>query len=152
MKRMWSKNELKNIADARVQALVEGGALDNAKPIYCHPINFKFTSSSSRVYFLSCLLFNNDDTPFDASTWYDYVMGLITNYNAIIMTSGAVYIPDSTTVLVATNISTNGSDGMAVRGLKLNGSADFFTIVKSDITDPTAEFTDGVNPLNVTNE
>ena len=39
MRRMFSLKQLEEIADSRVQALVEGGTLENAKPIYFHGLD-----------------------------------------------------------------------------------------------------------------
>lgn len=123
--------------------VINGEENPSVKPVYCHPINFQYSTSGGRVYFISCLIFNNDSTPFTSDSWFDYVMGLITDYGAIIMASGAVW--SGTKALVATNISDNGSGGMAIRGL-LDGTTDFYSITKPDLRDGT--FTDGVNKIN----
>ena len=139
MRRMYSKGQL----ETTVKDVIKSGTADNAKPVYIHPINFQYSTTGGRIYFISCLIFNNDATPFTSDSFYDYVLGLITNYGAIIMASGAVW--SGTATLVATNISDNGSGGIAIRGL-VGGTADFYSLTKSEMRDGT--FTDGVNKIN----
>ena len=65
MRRMFSLEQLKGIADARVQALVEGGTLENAKPIYYHPIIIESAFTPEDTGFvISLAIINNDPTPF----------------------------------------------------------------------------------------
>ena len=91
MKRMWSKNELKNIADDRVQALVEGGALDNAKPIYCHPLDIRANNTLNTIV-MTCLIFNNDPTPFTLSSFKEFLDNLYSQVgNVRIMASGGIH-------------------------------------------------------------
>ena len=66
MKRMWSKNELKQQTDARVQALVEGGTLDNAKPLYYHPI---YAIDATVGVIFSCVIINNSPTAYEWETF-----------------------------------------------------------------------------------
>lgn len=61
MRRMFSLKQLQEIADARVKSLVEGGTLNNAKPIYKHTI----TITGSALSF-SMELFLNDNTQITA--------------------------------------------------------------------------------------
>ena len=63
MRRMFSLKQLQEIADARINALVEGGTLDNAKPIYCHPLEL----AKSGTLVGTALVMNNTSTPID--TW-----------------------------------------------------------------------------------
>ena len=71
MRRMFSLEQLKGIADARVKALVEGGTLENAKPIYFHPIRFDISGSTAgqtiRVKSGSIMILNNDNTALDTT-------------------------------------------------------------------------------------
>ena len=129
--------------DLSVTGKINNEANPSVKPIYCHPINFQYSTDGGRIYFISCLIFNNDATPFTSDSFYDYVLGLITDYDAIIMASGAVWTGNS--ILVATNLSDNGSGGIAIRGL-LGGTVDFYSITKVDMRGGT--FTDGVNQIN----
>ena len=75
MRRMYSLEQLKNIADQRVQALVEGGTLSNAKPIYWHTIYFQRggtaeTSTFGRI-FGTMIILNNNPTPLTLTAFLD---------------------------------------------------------------------------------
>lgn len=127
-----------------VTDMVESGELENAKPIYCHPIQVKYTSGS-RVYFFSCLIFNNDETAFTYETFYDYVLNLILTYNAVIMSSGSVW--GGTKLTIATCIKNNYADGIGLFGLEPDGTENYYTVSKSDLSGASI-FTDGVNKIN----
>ena len=75
MRRMYSLNQLEEIANARVKALVEGGTLSNAKPIYWHTIYFQRggsaeTSSFGRM-FGTLLVLNNSPTPITLTSFIE---------------------------------------------------------------------------------
>ena len=63
MRRMFSLKQLQEIADARVESLVEGGTLDNAKPIYEHIVSLQADSGSYPHTKITLVLFRNNDTP-----------------------------------------------------------------------------------------
>lgn len=62
MRRMYSENQIQALADARVKSLVEGGTLDNAKPLYFHPI---VLVQSSPAVGLSFIIIDNNPEPYD---------------------------------------------------------------------------------------
>ena len=65
MRRMFSLKQLEEIADTRIKALVEGGTLENAKPIYYHPIIIQSDLAPEDTGFvISLAIINNDPTPF----------------------------------------------------------------------------------------
>ena len=67
MRRMFSLKQLQEIADNRVQTLVEGGTLENAKPIYYHPVAIYGVSEQDYAGLsLSLVILNNSATPFDS--------------------------------------------------------------------------------------
>ena len=82
--------------DGRITTLVQGGTLENAKPIYCHPISL-ITNVSSGVgeeTRLQLLIFNNEPTAYTASTIISYLKDLM-DQGAIVMVNG--YILDNGT-------------------------------------------------------
>lgn len=104
MKRMWSRNELKQQADARVQALVEGGTLDNAKPIYCHPL--EIYASGKGV--LTALIFNNSSTPLD--TWAKLISAIKSfnpNGECRLLVTGALADADNSKLVIGSEIYIN---------------------------------------------
>lgn len=150
MKRMWSKKEIKQFADERIETLVEGGTLDNAKPIYCHPcfVNCTFTEGeyTGRKYLFTCLIFNNDDTPFTLETFISYVNDLCVNYGAKIMISGAMY--DNINSIIATCIEYDAIYAQVVLKGLVSGSANIGVVGFTTMTADNTIFVDGVNKIN----
>ena len=66
MRRMFSLKQLQEIADNRVKALVEGGTLSNAKPLYYHGIEVYKYESSVLTYQLTFVIIDNSPTLY---TW-----------------------------------------------------------------------------------
>ena len=101
MKRMWSKGQVKNLS----KEVIESGLVENAKPIYCHPLDINFTSGSR----VGCLIFNNDPTPFTSSTFADYIEELYAKIGSIIriITTGVLVI--SNTIYPATILARRDS-------------------------------------------
>ena len=59
MRRMFSLNQLQEIS----KQVIKSGLVENAKPIYCHPITLTNSLSTSLTGRFNALVFNNDDTP-----------------------------------------------------------------------------------------
>ena len=150
MKRMWSKNELKDQADARVKALVEGGTLENAKPIYCHPITIQCNGETIKCR-LTCLIFNNDSTPFTLDSFKAYVDALYASVSDTIriMMSGA-YNVVGTKIIIASHFSRGAPDSSySINGLKeTSGSLDNYNNVFNVVFPEGTTLTDGVNKIN----
>ena len=74
MRRMYSLNQLQELADSRVQALVEGGTLNNAKPIFWHNVQLKREATDSLTgYVINFIILNNDATPITLSMLQDLI-------------------------------------------------------------------------------
>ena len=148
MRRMFSLEQLKGIADSRVQALIEGGTLENAKPIYCHPIYFdcNFTSGdyAGRRYYFTCLIFNNEATPFTLSTFLAEIQRLCNLGAKIMITGGAFY--DNITLINSCikNVSENNA---CIYGLKVGTNNDDYVSL-SIVSEQYTTFEDGVNKIN----
>ena len=94
---MFSEKQLKEMAQTETTALVEGGTLDNAKPIYWHTIKFQRggtgeTSSYSRLLGYMIVLNNSED----ALTLSDF-QGLINTpgFKAVLINGKASSAGDS---------------------------------------------------------
>ena len=148
MRRMFSLKQLQEIADSEVKSLVEGGTLENAKPIYCHPCTILTDITSGeyagRKYYLTCLIFNNNSTAFTLATFKDYVNELCENYDARIMTSGGLYDPISEKTTIATAMIWNGEQ-VVIQGMESNNINSFGL---ATLTNGNTTFTDGVNKIN----
>lgn len=141
MRRMYSEKQVQEI----IKKVIESGQVNNAKPIYCHPIYFKITLSN-RTYSISCLIFNNEENAFaDYKAFFNYISNLINNHNAIIMCSGGIGIT-SDRIIIATNIRKSVANTIAIHGISsLNYTEDYFTITENETVDA---FVDGVNKIN----
>lgn len=70
------KKQVEDLADARIEELVEGGTLENAKPIYWHGIDLFSNDNSFQFHIL-----NNDNTPIDTiakvKAWAESIEGQV---------------------------------------------------------------------------
>ena len=151
MRRMFSLKQLQELADSRVEALVEGGTLDNAKPIYCHPITIADnTVGASQSGKLGCLIFNNDPTPFTPATFIDFLDALYTQIGGVvrIITTGG-FTDNSNNVAVAAYMGKVGANSYYLSGIKTTGDGEvYMTFSKEDLTSYIKYFYDGVNKIN----
>ena len=140
MKRMWSKNEVKNLS----KEVIESGQVENAKPIYYHPIVVEFNNGERNVGRLTLLLFNNVSTAYTSITdVFDNIRswGLT---NARIMCSGGCYDVAHSEVVIASVIDITVGDavlyGITIAGAKSSG----FSLNPEDVN----FFADAVNKVN----
>lgn len=134
------------------KSTIEGGTLDNAKPVYCHPLQLTRISGTTQ-FAITCLIFNNDPTPFTLSTlkeWLDNVY-LLSGESVILMASG-YYKNDSDEItsmsyIYKSKVTLNyGVAGGQYNSLVIHSvaSLNFNDIFDSDNT----TFVDGVNKIN----
>ena len=141
MRRMFSLEQLKGIADNRVQTLVEGGTLDNAKPIYYHPINVLGQLGGEACRFTLAIL-NNSSSPINTGSLLKTALKTLMDSGANIQSNG-YYVDNS----VYMNIFIMTKTAEDTYSILANSASDY----KSDktIDDVTYTFvTDGVNKLN----
>ena len=95
MRRMYSLNQLKEIADERVEALVEGGTLSNAKPLYWHGLELGNSDYTTKFYFNPHILNNSPnkiDTIDKFIAWAKSITGNVTvSGNGVYTTEGVSY-------------------------------------------------------------
>lgn len=84
MRRMFSEKQIKEMASAKTKELVEGGTLENAKPIYYHGI----VVGGAYVQ-LQLVILDNNSTPYTSSTALSKLKELMDN-GAIINCNGAI--------------------------------------------------------------
>lgn len=144
---MFSLKQLQEIADARIEALVEGGTLDNAKPIYCHPITIQSTGESL-IFRITMLIFNNDSTPFTRTSFKTWLDNLLTELGTTVrvMISGAYNTGEK--IIIASHLS-HESVGYFVNGINVSdGSQDFVGGEYSTLFPSSVGFVDAVNKIN----
>lgn len=110
----------------------------NSKPIYIHPLHL-FISNVMRI---TCLIFNNDSTPF---TWYTFKSWLLqagSESSLIkIMASGAFKSGDN--IAIASYIVGAGTQIQAI-GVSVAGDFNY----SLELTNLTISLEDGVNKIN----
>ena len=146
MRRMFSLEQIKGIANERIEALVEGGTLDNAKPVYCHPVNIGF-KDASHEFMLTMLIFNNSATPFtfaSFNTWLTNLVQEITNVR--ILVSGYIIL-SGTMYPVSLFYAATAQRQIIVSPAAVSNLYDSFGINEWNEITPTY-FNDGVNKIN----
>ena len=129
---------------------INGEENPSVKPIYCHPcfVNTEFTEGEyeGRKYLFTCLIFNNDPTPFTLATFMSYVSNLCNNYGAKIMISGAMY--DLVNSIIATCIEYDETyEKVVLKGL-VSGSSNVGVVGFTTMNASNTTFADGVNKIN----
>ena len=121
-------------------------SVENAKPIYCHPITMGY-KDASHEFTLTCLIFNNDGTPFTFASfneWLDALIAQITT--ARIMCSGYVIVGGETLPVSYLNYTTDNV-GIIVSPGSVSSINDNFTPNQWKALVMTS-FNDGVNKIN----
>ena len=135
---------------ASVQALIEGGTISNAKPLYFHPISI-IKRGDSIVYYLGFIILDNSPTAYTFTTFKTFIDSLYTAYGTTRMLAtgyyddvdsvnrhcGAVSILAKTGANELQFLMGNKDDGVRTK----MGTWD-------EIFDTPTEFTDGVNKIN----
>ena len=139
MRRMFSLEQLKGIADSRVQALVEGGTLENAKPIYYHGVDLYDDTLKQSI---QLHILNNSSEPINSvakiKAWAESITGQVN-----IQCSGIVYVSDAYQVPFIIIKFDNNTYQYAYgtnSGVKLATPTDF--------NDETYRVTDALNKIN----
>lgn len=150
MRRMFSENQVKNIAKEEATSLITSGELENAKPVYIHPIVIVDSSSTTRNVNIAIFIFNNDETPF--TTWEqvrDYIVNVVNNINDIarFLTTGAFISGSETYVACHIYCQKVGEDtySLRVEGSKSDGSGATGYV---SLYSATLNVYDGVNKIN----
>lgn len=127
-----------------IAKVIEDGTIENAKPIYCHPITVVCNDTGYLLRF-TCLIFNNSETPIDRVGFKAFLDSL-SSVQGNIMISGAFVI--STDTIISSYARYDGSQyyliGVnAATGAVVSHNGSFDTIYPN-----TTTFEDGVNKIN----
>lgn len=127
--------------------VIESGLVDNAKPIYCHPITLTNSNSTNYQGRFNALIFNNSSTAFTKQSLTD----LLTSATAfrLVLTGGCKDIANSK-VVIASHAYYDGTH-VYVMGIDTSGNvvgvAD--NIYFEDfVNDSNTGFADNVNLIN----
>ena len=88
MRRMFSLKQLQEIADNEVKSLVEGGTLNNAKPLYYHAIECYQYSGRNLLYQLTFVIIDNSPTLY---TWTRFKEWLLSIPTAVLVNTNGFY-------------------------------------------------------------
>ena len=132
-----------------VEDIIESGLVENAKPIYCHPITINYETSPKYIR-ITCLIFNNDPTPFTINSfkkWIDDVAEATENTARLMISGGVTY--DTTSVIVS-YLYKSASNNYIIGGLsRTTGENDYVSDADFNNLFPTGNlFIDGVNKIN----
>ena len=138
MRRMFSLNQLKEIS----KEVIESGAVSNAKPIYCHPIEIY----KSNVCNITCLIFNNTN---DKINTYDKLKQAIHNFGGTVYNrlhaSGGFYTGEKTLIVSELVEFITQDNKFKLVGLYTDGDVEDSGL---DITSETFNIVDDVNKIN----
>ena len=129
-----------------VEEMIESGELDNAKPIYCHPITLLDNDQKVRI---TCLIFNNSSTAFTIDTFLDWIDALYTQVGAQIriMASGAYTA--SSNFLIASYLGKVNATTYYLLGVRASdGTSSQLNLTKDEFKDYIKNLYDGVNKIN----
>ena len=146
MRRMYSKNQIEEIANevsAGVTAeLVEGGELENAKPIYCHPISISNDASGTSLECrLELLILDNNESAYTKDALKSKLEDLM-DEGALIMVVGYFKYES---VVYGTYMIQKGASEYRLYGYSTSGRA---SVNLDNIIDENAVVEDGVNKIN----
>ena len=154
-----SEDKTPNLLDAQtendVKALVEGGALENAKPIYCHPIHIENQAVGESNYHLTFLIFNNDSYAYDYPTFKQWLSNLaeqIEPNEVQLLCSGGIASSDKQLVIIASYLFYNTTNEVVgIAGITPSGvlNANYTSLANIDsLFGASMVFKDAVNKIN----
>ena len=128
-----------------VASIIGTGEIDNAKPIYCHPIEMYKTGVGT----LCCLIFNNSSEPID--NWAKVKEAIHSfggdDYNRLLVSGSFTDINESKLIIASEIIEDIRNSTYGLYGLAVDGTSYLETPL--DITSMTFNsVTDGVNKIN----
>ena len=150
MRRMYSLKQLEEVSKKVSKEVIESGEVDNAKPIYCHPVFLNSNRTFDNVVLqVTMLIFNNDPTPFTKSTWIEWVQALFRTYpTAKILTSGFYNVYPTSCFRVNEETDPNVNTSIDISLAETSTSGIQRHIAFADILNEATIFEDGVNKIN----
>ena len=142
MKRMWSKGQVKNLS----KEVIESGLVDNAKPIYCHPISIDDNVSDNKVH-IALLIFDNSNEEYNTLSKLTAKLTSIFNINeyAVFPITGAIYYNSASALHIAQKIIYIEGTGISILTSRPDGTQGNFTM---STYLGNAIIVDGVNKIN----
>ena len=130
--------------DSSISVTDNAYSVENAKPVYCHPIRGSFTRQDNMLFTFTCLIFNNSSTAFTTSTFFDWILALFEEYpDASIMASGYIDNMPISRIYKGSGSSVFFEKPKLSDGVYVN---DYNSMTLGDLN--TGSFVDGVNKIN----
>ena len=133
--------------DLSVTGSINGEENPSVKPIYYHPCYLRADNGEAggdnREVRISCMILNNDATPFTKDTFIAYIKNLMDN-GALINTDGYIQTGANTYGTLVLMRKSGENYGL----LFFNDSTGMSSVVLDTYTVHTTEFIDGVNKIN----
>lgn len=150
MRRMFSQKEIEQFALAKAQELIESGAVENAKPIYCHPIRVYTTDNvADSSYMFSIMIFNNDPTPINSRAklikWMKDLYDLV---GSVITVNASGFYKTITSCAYIYIIKTGDDYKFGCDGRSSTNVWNSIETLEESFLDGTCYVLDGVNKIN----
>ena len=128
--------------------LIEGGTIENAKPLYFHPI-FIQKISGSLQYAISFIILNNDETPFTFATFKQFIDALYAQIGSVVRFVCSGGWTNGNDVVCSMSIFAKVSDSSyIVVGTTTTGTKVEKIDSWANLLDEPTQFVDGVNKIN----
>lgn len=122
--------------------LFETGEVENAKPIYCHPITMYLNSENAK-YLVSCMILSPKSTAYTK----DELKDLVRNFTGRLLCTGSYQ--NSTVGYVAVTCVNSREDGLWLIGWNTSGTyIGEGNINFAHVIDYSTSFTDDINKIN----
>ena len=143
MRRMYSQKEIEQLALAKAQELIESGEVENAKPIYYHPVILD--RPSPNFVRVSFWILNNNPTAFTKSTFAEFISTL--SDSAIRLNCTGSVLNDGS-VLIVSDVRTIDSTHHNLVGLYASTGAYDAVSIESILEDNATLIADSPNKIN----
>lgn len=141
--------------DSKIVSEIEGGTIDNAKPIYCHPCSISWRNGDASEYGrIQCLIFNNSPTAFTIDTFktaIDEMRASAGQYLYIMLTGGFIVAAGGYSdgkMTIAQYIYEETQGDLRISGVSVDSARENILTNWSTVTGNLVFFTDGVNKIN----
>lgn len=152
MRKMFSENQIKKMAGDVAVSVIESGEVENAKPIYCHPVTWGDKVTGTFAFQVTMLIFNNDPTPFTYTSFVEWVKKLSKDNNipARIMATGYYKDTPNSYIYPVSYLYVDERDETSPKVYQLIVSASQVENIVFDVNlaSQPYQFSDGVNKIN----
>lgn len=141
-------NHISNVAEETATDLIEGGTVDNAKPIYCHPVTIQLGNAKVNGR-IAMLIFNNTPTAFTKESLKTYFDNLSSAMGVTIrfLSAGGIYDKVNSNFIVTSYLFKLTDSSYGFTGIKTDGTGTDVYGTFDELFE-YAVINDGVNKIN----